>query len=114
MTKKITLFFIDSTWKYAKEMLKAGLKHKIWPSHMINVKLTGDDFKPGFQPRRFDIRTPPSLDQLSTAECIAHSLRLVEGRDDVFDTLMKPLDLMVQQWHSFFDEESNGARMGKN
>lgn len=112
--KNIILFFIDATWKYANEMLKAGLKQNSWPSHMIHVKLTNDDFAAGFQPRRFDIRTPPSLDQLSTAECIAQCVRLVEGRDDIFDLLMKPLDLMVKQWHSFSDnDERNPSKRAK-
>ena len=111
--KRVTLLFIDATWKYANEMLKAGLKNNIWPSHMIYVKLTKDDLTAGFKPRRFDIRTPPSIDQLSTAECIAHTLRVVEERDDIFDILMKPLDLMVQQWHSFSDNNRNNAKREK-
>ncbi len=105
--KKYLLFFIDATWKYANEMLQTGIKLNLWPPHTIHVKLTPDNLQSNelkFQPRRFDIRTPPSLDQLSTAECIAHCLRIVEGRNDIFDILMKPLDLMVQQWHSFFEK----------
>lgn len=52
--------------------------------------------------RRFDIRTPPSPDHLSTAECIATVLRELEGESnkDIFDLLMRPLDLMVSQWRS--------------
>lgn len=116
--KKYILFFIDATWKYANEMLQTGIKLNLWPSHTIYVKLTPDDLQSNelqFQPRRFDIRTPPSLDQLSTAECIAHCLRIVESRNDIFNILMKPLDLMVQQWHSFFEKvtERDTSKMKK-
>jgi DTW domain-containing protein YfiP len=105
MNEKVTLLFIDATWKYAKEMVQDGYKYKVWPKHIVQVKLNQDDITsdPDFQPRRFDIRTPPSLSHLSTAECIAHCLRIIEGNDGIFNVLMKPLDLMVQQWHSFFD-----------
>jgi len=108
-TPKINIIFIDATWKYAKEMVSKTIQNGGWPSHSINVKLEPTkDFGENFKARRFDIRTPPSVDHLSTAECIAHVLREVEGRsagNEVFDTLMRPLDLMVQQWHSFQDSK---------
>ncbi len=113
--KKITLLFIDATWKYAKEMIQSCLENNTLPPHTMYVKLTKEDFGQSFQQKRFDIRKPPSESHLSTAECIAHALRIVEGRegnennenddDNIFDVLMKPLDLMVAQWHSFIDEK---------
>jgi hypothetical protein len=55
---------------------------------------------------------PEGINHLSTAECIAHVLRIVEDGaeqiDVLFDTrtLIKPLDLiMVKQWHSFFQRK---------
>lgn len=58
--------------------------------------------------RRFDIRTPPSPDHLSTAECVASVLRELEGESnkDIFDLLMRPLDLMVSQWRSFKEQKT--------
>lgn len=118
--KKCTIIFIDATWKYAKEMDMKSIENKSWPKHMIRFKLNPKkgDCGERFKPRRFDIRSPPSINHLSTAECIAHVLRIVEADegsevgldqkdDSLFDTLMKPLDLMVKQWHSF----SEGKRM---
>lgn len=55
-----------------------------------------------FQPRRFDIRSPPSAEHLSTAEALAKSLSRIEDDDNfIYNTIMKPLDLMVRQWHGF-------------
>ena len=103
---KVNIIFIDATWKYAKEMVSKTIHNGGWPSHSIHIELEpakdcGNDFKA----RRFDIRTPPSVNHLSTAECIAHVLREVEGHNghELFETLMRPLDLMVLQWHSFQD-----------
>eukprot|EP01083_Nonionella_stella_P130075 394751_1 len=93
-----------------------SIENNSWPKHMIRIKLNPEkgDCGENFQPKRFDIRSPPSINHLSTAECIAHVLRIVEAgkkskvdserKDDcLFNTLMKPLDLMVKQWRSFSD-----------
>jgi DTW domain-containing protein YfiP len=100
--RKINIIFIDATWKFAKEMDSKTMQNEGWPKHTIRVKISnfGEDFKP----KRFDIRTPPSTAHLSTAECIAQALKVVEENgEELFDVLMRPLDLMVQQWHSFSD-----------
>ena len=103
---KVNIIFLDATWKYAKEMDTKTIQNGGWPKHTIRVKLDpSKDCKDSFQPRRFDIRAPPTENHLSTAECIAHVLRIVEGDDSVFDILMRPLDLMVQQWHSFAEDK---------
>lgn len=99
---KINLIFIDATWKFAKEMDAKSTNAQAWPKHMIRVKLDATDFGSDFKPRRFDyIRTPPTEDYLSTAECIAQTLQVVENNKTLFESLMKPLDLMVTQWKSF-------------
>mmetsp|Transcript_8122 Transcript_8122/g.12148 ORF Transcript_8122/g.12148 Transcript_8122/m.12148 type:complete len:428 (-) Transcript_8122:510-1793(-) len=54
-----------------------------------------------YTPNRFHIRTPPSSQHLSTAECIAWMVSIVENKPELYDTLMKPLDLMVEKWSSF-------------
>jgi DTW domain-containing protein YfiP len=105
--KKINLIFLDATWKFAKEMDTKTIQAQAWPKHMIRVKLDATDFGSDFQPRRFDyIRTPPNDDYLSTAECIARTLEIVENDKHVFETLMKPLDLMVMQWKSFEEQRT--------
>jgi DTW domain len=81
-----------------------------------------------FRPRRFDIRTPPTDEHLSTAESMAIALACIESDSryhfapdnignndddndttmetpDIYSTIMKPLDLMVQQWHGFTREK---------
>lgn len=142
--KKITLVFLDATWKHAKEMDYKTEAAGEWPEGMIRVKFTptaltsnatddtvqkepqpipptSDDVPNGppppasetattdtatastaaFVPRRFEIRTPPSPDHLSTAECLAWIASRVESDSNIYETLMKPLDYMVQLWRSF-------------
>jgi len=81
-------------------MDRANLQHGLYPTNTLRVQLSEQDLV-GLSPRRFDIRTPPSPQHLSTAECLAWVVSRVEERPEIYDTLMKPLDLMVQQWHSF-------------
>jgi len=103
---KINLFVLDATWKYAREMDMANQREKQYPTHMIRIALSTKDFPATFSPRRFDIRTPPSIDHLSTAESVAWVLTKFENNPNLYDTLMKPLDAMVQKWSSFSDTRS--------
>ena len=154
---KITLIFIDATWKYAKEMEKKNTSLKLWPDDLIRIRLcppsescimeekrnllhfltlgqneigkqmqshsfsmakshsytnsdcenitfkNNDIFVPNdYTPRRFDIRTPPSEEHLSTAECIAWVVSAIEEDNGfVYKTLMRPLDYMVKLWREF-------------
>jgi hypothetical protein len=66
-----------------------------------------------YKPRRFDIRTPPNDDCLSTAECIAWVAAAIDSNPQIYTTLMKPLDLMVSKWNSFV-EQKGGARVRNN
>lgn len=112
-SQKVNLIFIDATWKHAKEMQVKSSQAQSWPKHMIRVKLEPDDFGSNFIPRRFEfVRTPPTDDYLSTAECIARVLQMVEQKPEILDILMKPLDLMVAQWKSF--EEKNRISLTKD
>lgn len=86
-------------------MDKACIQNNCYPKHMLRVQLSELDFD-CFKPRRFDIRTPPTDQHLSTAECLAFVLSRIEEDNKhtiIYDTIMRPLDLMVQQWHSFSD-----------
>jgi DTW domain-containing protein YfiP len=102
-TAKITVVFLDATWKYAREMHMANESTGQYPSHMIRVALNPEDWE--FQ-NRFDIRTPPSPNHLSTAECIAWIISAIEDNPALYDTLMRPLDLMVKKWHSYNQTKS--------
>ena len=94
----LTLIFLDATWKFAAEMERASQ----FPPHTQYIQLDADtDLCNLPTPKRFDIRTPPSPAHLSTAECLALVVSRVEGNPLIYDTIMKPLDLMVAQWHSF-------------
>jgi DTW domain-containing protein YfiP len=134
-SQKITIFVIDATWRYAKEIHKANLKEEQYPSHMIKVSLrpipskgesgnenensaeekttaetistTTTTTPVGFKPRRFDIRTPPSEECLSTAECIAWAVAATEDNPELYASLMKPLDVMVEKWKSFSDSRDS-------
>jgi DTW domain-containing protein YfiP len=101
---RITLMFLDATWKYAKEMDQANTQNKQYPDHMLRVQLSEVDLE-NVTPRRFDIRTPLSDEHLSTAECLAWTIAQVEENREMYDTIIKPLDLMVRQWHSFSDQK---------
>jgi hypothetical protein len=84
-------------------MDRANVQNNCYPKHMLRVQLSEQDFDSSFKPRRFDIRTPPTDQHLSTAECLALVLSRIEHDEHriIYDTIMKPLDLMVRQWHSF-------------
>jgi DTW domain-containing protein YfiP len=101
---RITLLFLDATWKYAKEMDQANKQNNQYPDHMLRVQLSEADLE-NVTPRRFDIRTPLSDEHLSTAECLAWAVAQVEENQESYDIIMKPLDLMVRQWHSFSDRK---------
>jgi hypothetical protein len=81
--------------QYAKEMHRHNKDMGLYPAHTVCVKLTNPE-----RPRRFEIRTPLSDDHWCTAEAIAHTLAEIEQRRDIFETIMKPLDLVVERWHA--------------
>lgn len=96
-------------------MDRANIEHDCYPKHMLRVKLTEQDFPTTFKPRRFDIRTPPTDQHLSTAECLAWVLSRIEDDDNrIYDAIMKPLDLMVRQWHSFSDRKTDAVDRRSN
>ena len=109
--QRIILIFLDATWKLAKEMAHTCSVHNVWPDHVIRVRIETPDFLLNatnsckshplidYQPKRFHIRTPPSENHLSTAESIAMVVSRIEENYALYDTFMKPLDLMVKQWH---------------
>jgi DTW domain-containing protein YfiP len=94
---KVTLLFLDATWKYAKEMNVYNTQRTYYPHHLQCVQLDGEDFA-RCQPGRFEIRTPPGDEYMSTAECVAWVLARVEDDMTIYDTIVKPMDLMVAQW----------------
>ena len=113
--KVINILVLDGTWKYAREMDLKDKQEKQYPDRMIiriQLKPTTDDKMPNdtFQPGRFGIRTPPSPDHLSTAECIAWiASRVEQPQQDssvlLLETLLKPLDCMVFKWTSFQNDK---------
>ena len=133
MYPKIIVLVLDATWKFAKEMDRANIQHGCYPSSLLQrIQLTPSDFDhpffmeeqrqrldndndsdaPSF--RRFSIRTPPKANTsdnivyLSTAECLAYVLARIERQDDIYATIMKPLDLMVGQWHVHRNNATKG------
>jgi DTW domain-containing protein YfiP len=132
--KIINILVLDGTWKYAREMDLKNKQENQYPDRMIRIQLkpTTDDKMPNdtFQPGRFDIRTPPSPDHLSTAECIAWiasrvawiASRVEQPHQDssvLLDTLLKPLDCMVSKWKYFqsdkrpAEDDSSSQRQSK-
>lgn len=134
--KKMTLIFIDATWKHAREMEAASSVE--WPENLIRVQLKpsgsnsskvsgqrnhdeGDNAKaeistsegPNFIERRFQIRTPPSPDHLSTAECLAWIASRVEHNPDIYQGIMKTLDYMVKTWEQFTEKSTSDNRKSK-
>ena len=123
--KKITLVFIDATWKYAKEMDKSNSEIGKWPENLIRVQMTPSETisnntndastdtkinSKTFVQRRFQIRAPPSPDHLSTAECLAWVASYVERNPVIYEKITKLLDYIVDIWKGFSkDEKSNGG-----
>ncbi|KAL7486605.1 hypothetical protein ACHAW6_012211 [Cyclotella cf. meneghiniana] len=127
--KKMTLLFIDATWKHAREM-EAKLSKSVECRHWIRVQLVpaafescdgSDERSPSgndtiektstdstdsaletkpFVQRRFQIRAPPSPNHLSTAECLAWVASRVEGNPAIFETITNVLDYMVFLWRA--------------
>ncbi|KAL3782722.1 hypothetical protein ACHAWO_008303 [Cyclotella atomus] len=123
--KKMTLLFIDATWKHAREM-ETKLTKSLECKHWIRVQLVPtasekssdenqvdldtndtvsnhDNTKDNTQQRqfiqrRFEIRAPPSPDHLSTAECLAWVVSRVERNPVIFESITKVLDYMVHLW----------------
>jgi DTW domain-containing protein YfiP len=104
----VTLIFIDATWRFAKEMIRKN--EDLFPSHMWRVRLDEDDFEKLPLARRFEIRTPPSEQHKSTAECIAWVLSRIEDQPNIYETIMKPLDLMVEKWTSFIPDAKKSKK----
>jgi len=96
----VQLIVLDATWRYAKDMHTNNVKDKVYPPNLIQVKLTSADFGDAFRPRRFWIRTPPTEEHFSSAEAIAWVLSKMEQNPEIYDAIMKPLDLMVHQWNA--------------
>jgi len=113
---RIVLLVLDATWKFAREMHRANIQNKLYPSNLLRVSLQSQDFPNSWTGGRFDIRTTPSHTTdcssssnsfMSTAECIAWAVSELGGEtnpSEVVSTLMKPLDLMVQKWKSFVNQ----------
>ena len=137
--KKMTLVFIDATWKHAKEMEVATDAVGEWPKNMIRVQMTpssigntGVDLivcdsntaesklqcdindSQRFIQRRFLIRTPPSPDHLSTAECIAWIASRVEKQPLIYESVTKVIDYMVGLWRGCNNSPDSPKQIGKN
>ena len=118
--KKMTLIFIDASWKHAKEMDNKTEAAGVWPDHMIRVQLTPssssacnqEETSNDFIQRRFQIRAPPSEDHLSTCECLAWIASRVEGNKDIYEGIMKVLDYMVELWRGFARSDGDDKRKG--
>jgi hypothetical protein len=92
-----------------QEMHRANVQNKLYPSRFLRVSLQSEDFPDNWTGGRFDIRTTPKSEDsgkrlMSTAESIAFAVSELGGeanQSELYSTLMKPLDLMVQKWNSF-------------
>ncbi|KAL9188563.1 hypothetical protein ACHAXT_006941 [Thalassiosira profunda] len=139
--RKMTLVFIDATWKHAREMETRTNDAGEWPKNLIRVQMTpsaaendnkhdgkaavsdarsrgivhkaaeGSNALPTFIERRFHIRTPPSPDHLSTAECLAWIASRVEHNPTIYQSVMKSLDYMVGLWQSFTADNNRGGKV---
>lgn len=126
-SKKINLIFIDATWKHAREMVANMDTMGEWPKNLIQVQMTPTDYSRSddgistnnaedsikskdnnsneeqtFIERRFNIRTPPSPDLLSTAECVAWVVSRVEHNPQIYQSITKVLDCMVEMWRDCY------------
>jgi DTW domain-containing protein YfiP len=84
----IYLIFIDATWKYANEMNQSNILYHQYPHHMkcIYIDQIDTNHVPNYHPNRYNvIRTSLSQHHLSTAECIAYVVHMIE-------TTLLPID----------------------
>lgn len=120
--KKITVVFLDATWKHAREMNAKMEKAGAWPEDLLRVQLTptaaaaaegtgGTAGGAAFVERRFGIRAPPSPDHLSTAECVAWVCGRIESEPRLYEGIARTLDCMVAHWQNFATT-SGGRSLG--
>lgn len=127
----VTLFFLDATWQFAREMDRSLKRHLVQQqqpqqgNQHQELESGGSDIldfrrvcfnlsedldllnqydNNGFIPRRFDIRKPPSEEQLCTAEAISRVVAVIEGRPEIHSAIMNPLDLMVTKWRNMLSQ----------
>ena len=126
MAKKVNILVLDGTWKYSKEMDRSNT----YPDRMIRVQLqppttdtastasssspTTTTTIPNFQPRRFDIRTPPSDNHLSTTEAIAWVVSYIEQDPTLYNRLLEPMDCMVAKWKSYRCSSTTNRSSNRN
>jgi len=105
--RRINVVFIDGTWQHAKEMVARNIKAGRFPKETKIVKISMNDMRSwppeksglcSYKPRRFGIRTPPSPEHFSTGETMAWVLSKIENDPSLYESLLRPLDLMVEKW----------------
>jgi hypothetical protein len=84
------LVAIDGTWPQAKEMYSAMSPFLIPPG--IQVKLVS----PEDETNIYKLRTEPTHGLMTTHECLAKALGILESDPNLTSNLLKPLQLMVE------------------
>ena len=106
VARKINVVVLDATWGYAAEMDKANTRRGLYPNHMIRVELGEDQATPdGYKPCRYAIRRPPKPGYLSTAECVAWVLSVIEEDPSLYSVLVRPLDVQTMRWQSCAEQK---------
>jgi DTW domain-containing protein YfiP len=84
----ITLIVLDGTWWQAEKLLRAN------PALRALPKLCMTPHAPSFYGQ---VRAEPAEDFVGTIEAIAHVLGYLEGDRERFQTMLRPLRVMVEQ-----------------
>lgn len=92
-TTSYVLFAIDGTWKQAKEIFTAVSGFLIPPA--IQVKITSQENEAKEGDLIYKLRPEPEQGLMTTMECIALALGVIQGDEEVTKAILRPLELMI-------------------
>ena len=88
----VHIIILDSTWYKAKKMYR----RIPWLCHIPTIRLSG-----AYIPSEYTIRNQPSIEYLSTCECIAEAIRELEGNEKcanlIRDAFKETIALQVRE-----------------
>ncbi len=103
--QKIILVVLDGTWNEARKMYSWSPPLQKLPKLRLEVDVRS----------QFVVKTQPNDQCLSTVECVAHALAVLEDSDAIIEALTKPLLALcsVQISHGAVEHDSLESKKGQ-
>jgi len=96
----VTLVVVDGTWALAKKLVRINPRIASLPRYALSPD----------QPSRYQIRSEPRVECVSTLEAIMYALGILEGDSDKFQPMLAPFLAMVQTQLEH-EERMHGSRL---